>query len=156
MPDGETESLNRGDQTLQGSGKDGSWILLSMAVTATLETNSIAVRGPEVSTRWNRGRPPGLRREREVSFFSFMSFTCPPTRTIFSLPHNWHIEFHKNRDPSKQFLLFFFFLPSACLPTPPPLRSTPHVKAAQRRQRTRKHSRKIKRNAGRAARVAAR
>ena len=85
MPDGETESLNRGDQTLQGSGKDGSWILLSMAVTATLETNSIAVRGPEVSTRWNRGRPPGLRREREVSFFSFMSFTRP-TRTII-FPH---------------------------------------------------------------------
>lgn len=105
-----------------------------MAVTATLETNSIAVRGPEVSTRWNRGLP-GLRREREVSFFSCLSLVLLLVQ-LFSLTHNWHIEFHKNRDPSKQFLLFFFFLPSASLPTPTTtLRSTPHVKAAQRRQR---------------------
>lgn len=62
----------------------------------------------------------------------------------------------ESRPPPNNFLLFFFFLPSASLPTPPPLRSTPHVKAAQRRQRTRKHSRKIKRNAERAARGAAR
>ena len=42
----------------------------------------------------------------------------------------------ESRPPPNNFLLFFFFLPSASLPTPTTtLRSTPHVKAAQRRQR---------------------
>jgi hypothetical protein len=97
-----------GIKTLQGSGKDGSWILLSMAVTATPETNSIAVHGPEVSTRWSRDLP-GLRREREVSFFSCLSLVLLLVQ-LFSLTQSIsYSNFTRIETPSKQFFAFFLF-----------------------------------------------